>query len=300
MTSINWCNAKGVIPDIPYGLHGQWVPCVQCRCRWWLYPQPNGRTGSEPSAALQHLVTRANGKREVCHINWIVLNQNKSKLTPHVTQIICMALFHFVYGAQRGLRPIYEVICVWETRMRIEKKQKTVSRIAKILYMVDPQESWVFIFYSIKFMWNNDMVVWPGELVQRTCRGSSSLATASWMMFSASATVPCSSANCSSRSLCFSCSSWLAYTRARTNTHSTDVNDKRIIPTFRDYVVVFLHLISWNPPVHGHLRGEGTKAHPDIWIIHPIIQIWVMTSPCKCIFLFKSFFIQNCSRAHTL
>lgn len=62
-----------------------------------------------------------------------------------------MALFHFVYGAQRGLRPIYEVICVWETRMRIEKKQKNirfvkVSRIAKILYLVDPQESWVFIF----------------------------------------------------------------------------------------------------------------------------------------------------------
>lgn len=63
------------------------------------------------------------------------------------------------------------------------------------------------------------MTVWPGELVQRTWRGSSSLATASWMMFSASATVPCSRANCSSRSFCFSCSSWLDYMNAHRNIH---------------------------------------------------------------------------------
>ena len=55
--------------------------------------------------------------------------------------------------------------------------------------------------------------------MQRTWRGSSSLATASWMMLSASVTVPCSRANCSSRSFCFSCSSWLDYMNAHRNTH---------------------------------------------------------------------------------
>lgn len=47
----------------------------------------------------------------------------------------------------------------------------------------------------------------PGELVQRRCRGSSSLATASCRMRSASVAVPCSTANCSSRSLRCSSSS---------------------------------------------------------------------------------------------
>lgn len=77
------------------------------------------------------------------------MNQNKSKLTPHVTQIICMALFHFVYGAQCGLRPTYKVICVWETKRGLKKKNirfVKVSRIAKILYMVDLLGSWVIAF----------------------------------------------------------------------------------------------------------------------------------------------------------
>lgn len=48
--------------NIAYGLHGQWVPCVQWRCRWLLCPQPSGRTESKPSAALQLLNTRADSK----------------------------------------------------------------------------------------------------------------------------------------------------------------------------------------------------------------------------------------------
>lgn len=39
-------------------------------------------------------------------------DQKQRKLTPHVLQIICMAPLHFVDGAQRGLCPTYEVICV--------------------------------------------------------------------------------------------------------------------------------------------------------------------------------------------
>lgn len=49
----------------------------------------------------------------------------------------------------------------------------------------------------------------PGELVQRTCRGSSSLATASRRMPSASRTASCRMPNCSSSSFCCRLCSWL-------------------------------------------------------------------------------------------
>jgi len=49
----------------------------------------------------------------------------------------------------------------------------------------------------------------PGELVQRTWSGSSSLATASRRMSSASRTVSCRTPNCSSSSFCCRLCSWL-------------------------------------------------------------------------------------------
>lgn len=108
-----------------YGLHGQWVPCVQWRCRWLLCPQPSGRTESEPSAALQPLDTRAHSKRSAISTNWSQVSRKtvkriRSKPTPHIPQIIRMAFFHFVYGAQCGLCPTDEVICVQKTGSKLE------------------------------------------------------------------------------------------------------------------------------------------------------------------------------------
>lgn len=48
--------------NTPYCLRGQWAPCVQWRCRSQSCPRSSERTGSEPSAALQHLVTRSDSK----------------------------------------------------------------------------------------------------------------------------------------------------------------------------------------------------------------------------------------------
>lgn len=141
-----WCNlsnsARRLFRDISYGLHGQLVPCVQWRCHWWLYLQPSGRTGSEPSAALQRLVTRAYSKRTVCHINKsttqchvntrINSTQEHQKLTPHVTQIICVALCHFVNGAQRSLCPAYEVICSGRPNRRLKKHVQVLHVVIQL------------------------------------------------------------------------------------------------------------------------------------------------------------------------
>lgn len=84
-------------------------------------------------------------ERVVCHVNKaatncqevsrIMLKHKQSKLTPHVAQIIRMALFHFVHGAQCGLCPTHKVICVWRTNRGLLNKISfgKVSRINNIL-----------------------------------------------------------------------------------------------------------------------------------------------------------------------
>lgn len=48
-------------------------------------------------------------------VNRVTVKQSGNEPTPHIPQVICMAFFHFVYGAQCGLCPTDEVICVKKT-----------------------------------------------------------------------------------------------------------------------------------------------------------------------------------------
>lgn len=103
-------------------------------------------------------------------------------LTIHVPQIDCMTLLHLIKGRQRQLSTIDQILC--KQRLDIcwvKELMKTFRGMRRRRVRKDR----------------------PGVLMQRTCSGSSTLATASSTMPSASTTAHCNRLNCSSCSFCW-------------------------------------------------------------------------------------------------
>lgn len=64
------------------------------------------------------------------------MKQIRSKPTPHIPHIICMAFFHLVYGAQSGLRPTDEVICVQETGLKFKSQKKPEQKFSPCVSLI--------------------------------------------------------------------------------------------------------------------------------------------------------------------
>lgn len=91
------------------------------------------RALSSPPASKQEQTAR--DQKTWPQVSRITVKQTRSKPTPHIPQIICLAFFHFVYGAQGGLCPTDEVICVQQTGLSFKSQKKPEQKFNPLIHL---------------------------------------------------------------------------------------------------------------------------------------------------------------------